>query len=304
MANVLTRKRSISIKRQAVLGTLETLLAADGIGDIADFSFAKPDTKRINTENMAQQSFGHTIARYDDGASVLPMTLTVPVYRAAAPGSIPGNGVSEILAGLCGLTETINAGVSVVYAPNTPADLINAPRASLELIEGGDSYPLVDARGNVVLTGKPGQDLQIKTDLKAPFALPTPGASPISVSDPAGTPMRFTGSVAVTKDAAAIDIGSLELDLGLEVVEVPYSGGTRIIIKNGKPMLKIPTNAVVGETRWQQLRSATSFTLQATWSGLVIDMTARRSDLAPEDQDGTFGNMETFEVLTYSLTFN
>jgi len=46
------------------------------------------------------------------------------------------------------------------------------------------------------------------------------------------------------------------------------------------------------------------FTLKATWTGLIIDITARLSDMEPEDQDGNYGNVETFEVLTYSLTFS
>jgi len=127
---------------------------------------------------------------------------------------------------------------------------------------------------------------------------------PAAVTVPTGRPMRFAGAVAVTKDAGAIDVGGLEFDIGGEVAEVPYSGGTRILVKNRKPLLKIPANAVIGATNFAALRAATVFTFQATWAGLVLACTARLAELSPEDQDGIYGNQETFEVLTYSLTFN
>jgi len=304
MAGVLTRLRSILIKRQAVLGAPETLNAANGIGDFSDMAFQKPDLKRIDTDNLAEQSFGHTKARYDDGASVLPGNVTVPIYRPSAPGSVPGNQVAEILAGLCGLSEAINAGVSVVYGPQTPTDLISAPRATIDIVEGSDAYVLTDARGSAVISGAPGQDLTIKPEFKAPFAAPTPSATPVAVTVPAGDPFRFAGAVAMLKDAVAINIGAFDFDIGGEVVENINSSGVNVLVKNRKPILKIPTNAVVGATNIAAIRAATSFTLQATWTGLVIDITARLADMDPEDQDGNYGNIETFEVLTYSLTFS
>jgi len=304
MAGVLTRLRSILIKRQAVLGTPETMNAANGIGDFSALDFAKPDLKRINTDNLAMQAFGHSKARFDDGASVLPGKVVLPIYRAANPGSLPPNQVGEILAGLCGLLETVNAGSSVVYTPQTPADLVAAPRATIDIVEGSDAYVLTDARGSAIISGAPGQDLTITADFKAPFATPTPNATPVAVPTLAGDPMRFTGAVATLKDGSPINIGSIEFDIGGNVVESPKSNGVNVLVDNRLPLLKFPTNAVVGDANITAIRSATVFTFKATWAGLVIDATARLAEQTPEDQDGNYGNQQVFEVLTYSLTFN
>ncbi len=300
-------KRAFLIKREAVPGTAETLLAADGIGDFIELGLVTPDLKRMDTNNQIQQEHGHAKSQHDEGAASLPITGTVPVRRAAAPGSKPD--ISEILAGLCGLAEAVTAGTKVVYTPQTPDDPYAHAAASTAQYEGDKLYLGVAARGNFTLSGQQGQRLQLAFDGKAPFTRPTTGNTAPTVAKPTAQAMAFSGAVAVTEDGSAIRVGSLEFSPNFEIVEQPNSDGVAILVVQNKPTVKINPNAVANQMEWDKLLDATSIAIKATWTGLVLDCpTCQLAEAPPADRDGIIAHEKVFECLggdsSFSLEFN
>jgi len=285
------------------------LTAANGIGDLADLGFLEVDPKRMDTPNMAKGQFGNVAAQNDTGAAVQSVSASTPVRAASAAGSVPAD-VAELFAGLCGMSETINVGTSVVYAPQTPSDLDTAPTASLALYEAGKLSSFVGARGNVKLSATVGQRLLAQFDIKSPYAAPTPNQSIPVVTHTAGNPLTFTGAVAVTEAGNAVDIGSIELDLGNDVVEHVTNQGIKILVKENAPKITINPVALVTAVEWDALLTSASVAINANFGagGMVLDIpSAQLVDMGSEDQDGRIGRSKTFECLggdsAFTLTF-
>jgi len=301
--------RALLVKREATPYTAVALLAANGIGDLADLGFVAIDPKRIDNKNQAKQQFGNTAAQNDAGAAVQSLAVTVPVRPAAAAGSVPLD-IAELLAGLCGMTETITAATSVVYTPSTPADIDAAPTCSLGLYEAGKLHLFTGARGSFKLSAAVGKRALMSFDVKSPYAAPTANQAAPTVAASAGQALVFSGAVAVTEAGASVPIASIELDFGGNIVEHVSNQGVRILFSENAPKITINPISVVTAVEWDALLNSTSIAINCNFGagGMILDIpSAQLVDMGSEDQDGRIGRSKTFECLggdtAFSLAF-
>jgi len=308
-ASNLMIQRALLAKREATAYSAETLTASEGLGDIADLGFLSVDAKRIDNKNNAKLDFGNVEAQHDTGAAVMSLAVSVPVRAAPSAGAVPAN-VAELLAGLCGLSETITASTSVVYAPVTPTDLDAAPSCSLALYEAGKSIPFTGARGSFRLSAKTNERAIMAFEVKAPYTLPTANQTVPSVSASSGDALVLSGAVAVTEGGTSVDISSIEFDFGGEIVEHHGSNSTKIFIRDNAPKITINPVALTSAVEWDALMAATSVAIVANFSsgGMILNIpTAQLVDMSSEDRSGRIGRSKTFECLggdsAFTLTF-
>lgn len=298
---------SISFLRRALLVGRETtpyqaaslIATTHGLADIREIDFT-PDIKRIDSTNLVKQTYGPSQAQWDAAGSMVSLNVTTPVFKPVTPGSLPP-GLAELLFA-CGLQETINTGVSVVYTPQTPISTYDAQTATLEFYEAGKRHRLIGARGTFTLIGKPGQPLLCKVEVKAPWEMPVGGVdAPVAAA--AGVPLTFSGAVAVTEDGGEIDIGSFEFSLGAELVEDVGSTGATVYLTNHTPILKINPFAVANAAEWDRLVNANQVAFLADFgsSNLVLNIgQAQLTETGNENRGGRFSHPQTWECLENS----
>jgi len=98
-ASNLMTARALLAKREATQYTAETLLAANGIGDLSDLGFIEIDAKRMDTPNMAKGQFGNVSAQNDVGAAVQSLSVSTPVRAAASAGAVPADVAERVREG-------------------------------------------------------------------------------------------------------------------------------------------------------------------------------------------------------------
>jgi len=263
-----TTARAVLVKRETTPGSAETLVAADGIRDLREFGFLEPSFPRVDDANVVKSTFGPAKASHDLGAATQGISLGVPVRAPAANGNPPPD-IAELMIA-CGLEESLTGSTNAVYKPATPTDITTAPAVSMGVYEAGNAHVLTGARGNMVLTGQPGQNLLAKFTVRAPWSAPT-GNNPIpTVASPVGALMQFAGALAITEDGSAIDIGSIELGLGNQLDDDVNNIGVRVLRSGFNPTIKINPLAVATVPEWDKLTGGGEITIIATWNGLVI----------------------------------
>lgn len=269
MPSINMTARGVLVKREAVPGTPETLVAGDAIRDAREFGFLEPSFPRVEDKNVLKNTFGSGKAGHDLGAATQGISLTIPVRAPVANGSLPPD-IAELLIA-CGLAETISAGIKVVYKPSTPADINAAPAVSMAVYEGGNAHAMTAARANLVLSGQPGQNLRAQFTVRAPWAAPTGNQDMYATVAPVGTLLQFAGAIAITEDGNPIDIGSLELDLGNQLDDEVTNVGVSVLRSDFNPVIRIDPRAVATAPEWDKLTSGTEIAIVATWNGLVIN---------------------------------
>ena len=270
-ASISTYRKAVLVGRESTPGTPETLTAADqGVRDFREMKLDS-DIKRIETANLAKTTFGPSPAQFDSEASFYKLALTQPVRAVANAGDLPD--LSELFFA-CGLAETVNEGVSVIYAPQTPDDPNTAQSASIEVYKAGKKHGLHGARGTFTLIGKPGEVLQMKFELSAPYLLPTADITVPTVSKPTGSPLTFSGAVAITKDTVEIDIGEFEFSLEAKIELETSSTGATVYLTDIVPTLKIDPLAVANAVEWDRLVNAATVAFNADFGSgkMVLDI--------------------------------
>jgi len=301
-------QRALLAKREAVPGTLETLVAGDAVRDISDFPIIAPGFKRLDTSSKVKQHFGHdqNPAQYD-AAVEFPFPVKIPVRKAPAAGSVPPD-IAEFLAGACGCLETINAGVSVVYTPKTHLDVANAPATSIGAYEAGKEYMVAGVRGNFKLDASQNQRSMMSFDLKGGYATPTPDAAAPAVSPRTDQALGFAGVTVITEDGSEVGISKLGFDAGNKLESRIDSKGYHAYVVDNAPMITLDPLAVANAIEWDKILSSPTIAIVATWTGMVLSCpVCRLTDMKGTEAHGQFRRDKTYEVLggdsAWSLTF-
>ena len=298
---------SISILQRAVLvgreGTPYSAATLDGtthgVRDFLEMDF-KPDIQRIETRNLAKTTFGPSPAQFDAGGSAYALSLIAPVRKATSAGDKPD--ISEFLFA-CGMKETVSAGVSVKYEPQTPLDPNAAQTSTLEVYEAGVKYRMVGSRGTFTLNGSPGSGLTSKFDLRSPFATSTTDTTIPTVPAPSGARLTFAGAAATTEDGSVIDIGTFEFALNAEISKDVGSEGVTIYIVNMIPTFKINPFSVVTVSDWDRLIASTTVAFQADFEqggsqSMILDIPkANLVETGAEERSGRIARPQTWECI-------
>jgi len=287
--------REVLVKREATPYTAETLAAGDGVPDVAELGFLDIDFKRLDNANAVKNTWGAPTARFETGAAVQRVRIVVPVRAPAANGSVPPGNLDDLLFAV-GLKETITASTRVTYTPQTPSDVDQAQSATLAVYEAGKAHSLVGARGDLTLSGQPGQPLLAAFELAAPWATPTANQSTPAVADPSGAPLTFAGATAVTEDGSAIDIGTFELALQNRVEDHVYAGGVKVLITNFEPVIKVNPFAVASALEWDKLTSATTVAFVANFNGFKLTASkCQLVEMGGEERTGRVARAKVWE---------
>lgn len=301
-------QRAVLASREAVPYVGEALVPADGVRDLRSFGFAEPDPKRLDNKNAVKRTFGPSPAAYDTGAATIALSLGIPVRAPTANGSLPQD-IAEFLVA-AGMAETVNVGASVVYSAPTPDDIALAPTASLAVYEAGMVYDMIGTRGNFTIEGKPGQQVILNTQCRAPFVLPSVDTAVPVVSAPVGVPLVFSGGLAITEDGSAIDIGSFSFTLGNELADEVTNTGVKVLVPNRTPMLRIDPLAVATTSEWQKLISGGTVAFVADFNGMKLEITkAQLVENRAQDRNQRIANAQAWETTEtagddhFTLTF-
>lgn len=150
------------------------------------------------------------------GGSLFGLTFQVEIKGSGAAGTAPRIGR---LLQACGMAETVNAGVSVVYSPLS--SLTTQKSVTIYLYEDGDLYIVTGCRGNVSVTLEAGSKMMATFTMVGHCDGPTATAM-ITPTYESTLPVPFL--------SAGIELGSMDpppviqsltFDLGNQVITSP-----------------------------------------------------------------------------------
>jgi hypothetical protein len=225
------------------------------------------------------------------GGKPLKFTFDVELAGAGAAGTAPGYGP---LLKACAMSETINAGVSVVYAPIAPG---SETPGTMYFFIGGRRHRATYCLGNVkaaLTKGKaPMYSFEMMGIYVAPddVALPTPTLTayqkPLVVTNANTTPFTLDGFAGKFTDLS-INTGNV----------YPYrnlvgSESLRFVDRNSQGSVKLEDELVATKDWWTKLSAGTLVALSATHgtvAGNIVVLAAPNVQLDPrnvglDDQD-------------------
>lgn len=236
----LTRKRLLLGKAETTYGTdAVPTLAANGIvcGDITLNGIEATFNKR----KIVKPYLGSPGSI--KGVTKSSVKFGVEAAGSGAAGTAPAFG--ELLRA-CGLSETINAATSVVYAPVSDA----FESVTIYGNDDGVQYKLLGVRGTVDLQMTVGDAPILSFDMTGLY-----GGAPTAVTTPTGTMPTYVLPVSVGGDnSSLITLGgstypwqSCNISLSNTVNHTPLAGFEEVVISDRGPMAKVVLQATAAE---------------------------------------------------------
>lgn len=283
---MLTQRRVIAAKVEAVEGTAETLTASEAgilvFAPKADLDIAqyKRDPARVVLSQMPSVS----------GKRSGKLSFSVELKGSGTAGTAPP--ILGVLLKGCGFSETVVAVTSVTYKPASSS----IPSLTLAGYEDGVIKKLWGARGTVKITAKAGDVVMFDFEFTAADFSVTDGALLAPTYD-AIVPKPFL-SAAFTLAAYAAIIGKMDLDIGNTVTlrESANSGSGNLsaMIMNREPKGSIDPEMVTVATSdyfglWRSGTTAAISTVIGATAGNICTITApaaRYSKISDTDKSG------------------
>lgn len=256
-------------RKALILAKRETTYATDAQPELP----ASGNTNAILARNLSMTPIDsrlvprELILPYFGGFEEIPAAVfarcefEVEMVASGALGTAPAWG-SVLRA--CGFSETINAGVSVVYAPVSA----NFDAVSIVCNQDGVSHKMLGARGSVRIAmnalGIPvlrfsftGMYVAV-VDAAAPTLTLTAWKKPVAVNN--------TNTTAFTLHSIAAVLESLEIDVGNQVEPRSLVGSEAIYITGRQVtgQISIEATTVAAKNWWSTARDATTAALSIT----------------------------------------
>lgn len=211
MAEFRTRRRVLAAKIESVVGTPETLAGADANFLIYDAKF-DPVIELFN-RNPNRQTLSPLPGV--PGVQMGQMTGKVEVKGSGTAGTAPAIGK---LLRACGMTETINAGTSVVY---TPTSALAPPSLTIGVFMDGIRKQIAGARGTFTLTVKLGEILMMDVTYKGLLTDEVDAAAPTQAGLETTLPAKLLALPAFTIAGFSPKISSCALSLNNQLTMRP-----------------------------------------------------------------------------------
>jgi hypothetical protein len=213
--------------KKVLLAKAESAYGTDSAPDGASNAM---EVRNLEPGLMQGETFNRDLLRDHFGASKLihkapygTLGFDIEIAGSGAAGTAPA--YADLLKA-CGMSETVNAGASVVYAPDTNA----SDSVTLHYVVDGEIHKLVGARGSVAL------DIDADPAVYK-FSFLGLRVSPSAITHPAATLTAFQEPVPVNPDNTSFTLHgysaileSLSLDLGNDVQHRPLVNSDSIII--------------------------------------------------------------------------
>jgi hypothetical protein len=208
------------------------------------------------------------------------ISFDVELAGAGALGTVPGYAP---LLKACAFGETINAGVSVVYAPITAA----IPMVAITFFMDGLKFLLLNARGNVEFALSARGIPMMKYTYTGSFALPTDVAVPsgaVFTAFQAPLGVNKANSPTFTLHGVSPKTQDFNVNINNQVVYRNLIGSESILITDRKPSgsVSIETESVAFKDWYSAVRLGTLSTLQmvhGTVAGNTVQIDAPKVQL-------------------------
>lgn len=298
--------KQITKKNTFLLAIGGVPVAADVVTTSNDI-FINPKPKTGEYKDVGGGVGGATKAYAVGDYVTADVTVETRVRGSGTEGVAPE--VANLLK-ICGLSETIDADVSVTYAPAL-AQNVGTAKAYLD----GYYRTLSGVMANMTFKGNIGEQASFSFALKSfTTTAPTAEANPAVVLDD-NIPLIVTSVSAVTIGGASIACESFEFDLGNDIQEAYGVGTKEFYLNDFVPTVKITAIKTKGnEAHWSDLIANNHRAIVITLgdvAGNIVELsipTANPKDVSESDQNGKVIYEQTFQcegngTNNFSLTF-
>jgi hypothetical protein len=286
MAKV-TRKRTILAKIESTYGTDPVPTGSANAILLRNLTVTPQENETVARD---------LVRTYLGNSPNLPVAINaaiefeVELAGAGALGTVPAYGP---LLRACAMSQTVNAGVSVVYQPVTD----NIESVTIYLNADGKLHKLLGARGSVSLEIKAKTIPVMKFKFKGVYVPVTDTAPPTPVftawQQPKPVNGVFTGSLSIHGFTTAV-MAELTLDLANNVVFRSLVGAESVLITDRKPagQLMIESTSIAEKDWFDIARNATTGALsivQGNTAGNRVQIDAPAVQILPpsyQDSDG------------------
>lgn len=270
------------MRNAAILAKIETTYGTDAspAGATDALLVSNMNIEQLNANNVSRDLVRPYFGSSEQlaGAANKAVSFDVELTGSGTLGTAPAWGK---LLQACGMTETVNAGVSVDYLPNTDGTLTKSLTIYYHL--DGVLHKLTGARGT--LTGKMGVNERPVMSFKFtgidggdtatanPSATLTAWKTPLVITDPntGDITLGCTYSAGALSGGTAFPSLGLEFDLGNTVAHIPLLGGESVDITNreSKGSVTLDLTAAQHVTKMSEVKANST-----TGLGLVHGTTA------------------------------
>lgn len=293
------------IRNAAILAKIEATYGADAspAGATDALLISNMSIEQFNANNVSRDLVRPYFGSSEQlaGTANVAVSFDVELTGSGALGTAPAWGK---LLQACGMTETVNAGVSVDYLPNTAGTATKSLTIYYHL--DGVLHKLLGARGTV--SGKMGVGerpvMSFKftgvdggvTATSNPTATLTAWKTPLVITDPntGDLTLGCTYSAGALSGGTAYPSLGLEWDLGNTVAHIPLLGGESVDItqREAKGMITLDLTAAQHVTQMAAVKANTLTGLgmvHGTTAGYKVLVFAPGAQLISpnyEDKDG------------------
>lgn len=209
------------------------------------------DEREFVVPNFGNQ--GHIVA-----GQFVEIDFDVEMAGGGAAGTAPKYGPALIA---CGLSETVNAGVSVVYTPTTPV-VASDTSCTIYLNIGGRLHKITGALGSVKGMLPAGKIPYFSFHFVGLFAVPTDvalaGLTLTGYQKPLA--VNLANTTPNTLHTFAGKFRSQEFDLGnkLDYRNLPNSEAVRFLDRNATARFSLEGEAIAGKDWWTIIKAGTT----------------------------------------------
>ncbi|MBU2487940.1 MAG: hypothetical protein KKA60_00970 [Proteobacteria bacterium] len=281
---LVTQRAQIAAKVEASEGTAESLSASEAI--LAGAWEFEPEIAM--TARPAASASLSPFPRVAGGRRA-KVSFAVEVKGSGAAGTAPE--VSALLRG-CGFSETVEAGVSVAYAPASSS----IPSLTIGAYCDGKRYLLAGARGTVKIDMKAGEPAQYAFEFTGTSIVDADVALLSPTYDSTVPPAFMSASLALDSQAAVVETVGIDLanSLYLRPSANAAQGFVSAVITGREPKLTLnPEDVLVADHDWwAQWESGAFVAFTATLgsdAGNICTITApavQISTMKPADREG------------------
>ncbi len=281
----------ILAKTETTKGTDAAPTAAADAVRVLNRPWPTIDGKPIDRQ-VVKQTMGNLPHLMNPDAS-MQIEIQCELKGSGAAGTAPEIGP---LLQACRMTETINAGTSVVYQPST----ITEKSATVYIYADGLVWKFVGAVGTAKIDASIGGVATVTFTLSAPYQAPVAAAIPAGAAFDATQPVVFSSGDVFTEAAGSIRVGQFGLDFGNDVQEHTRIGYHQFVVANRNPELTLNKHSVSTASDWTALMAATQVALAAqigATAGNIVKVDA------PKGVRKSIGYGEEAEAITNDVTY-
>lgn len=281
-------KKAITLKNEVTYGT--DAVPAAGQGFLGYDVALKPLRLNLDHRDFALPWFGNQGDLV--AGKFVEFDFKVPLAGGGAAGTAPGYGPALKA---CGLSETVNAGVSVVYAPVTPT-VGSDISTDIYFYVDGRIHKIIGALGDCSLMLPAGKKPYVQFHFVGLYVAVADAAiiTPTLTTFQKEIAVNNANTTPATLFTFAAKFRSVEIALGnkLDYRNLPNSEAVRFVDRESMARVTLESELIAGKDWWTAITAETLGALtvtQGTVAGNKVQITASNGQLLEPslgDQNG------------------